>query len=597
MLHEIVSYARRTGLCTEPGFAAKEVRWAISLTSAGQYVGLLALGDPADRRKRGRMFPMCPDLSQGELIAGGQTRSHFLVETVQVVAGLGEPADPRERAKIAAKRRFFIQLLEEASAVMPELSAAAAVLEDESAMSRLREELAEAKAKPTDKITLSIDGRFPAEGQAWHDWWRRYRTGLAASRPRKQSAGGSGCMLCLLTGEAVLPAATHPKIKGLPGANPSGATLVGFDKEAFRSFGLEQSANAAMSEEAAKAYEAGLNDLIRSRAIRMGGLPALIVHWYRSRVPSEDDPLAWLEDPPDVAEADAQIRARELLTAIRDGKRPDLAGNTYYALSLSGNGGRAMVRDWIEGAFEQLVEAVHSWFMDLTIVQPSGGRHAPLPRFSQLVSSLAVADQQEGAAPPLVANLYRAAVLGEPIPLAVMIQALARTRVDFVKGNAPDARRTGLLRAYVVRQYRQKGAINMAEAIKPELNDELGDPAYQCGRLMAVLAAVQQAALPDVGADVIQRYYAAASATPALVFGRLIRMTQFHLGKIKQDKPGLVWWYEDLVAGIAKRIGREMPATLTLEQQSMFALGYYQQLAELRAPRQQKQPNEEGGNQ
>ena len=595
MLHEIVNYARRAGLCAEPGFSAKEVRWAISLTSAGQYLGLLALGDPAGRRKRGRMFPMCPDLMHGELIAGGKTRSHFLVERVEVVAGFGQPVNP---GKTPAKRRFFIELLKQASEVMPELSAAAAVLEDQEAMSRLRQKLAEAKAKPTDKITLCIDGRFPVESQDWHQWWRRYRAGLVPARRGKKSKDRGGRMLCLLTGEAVLPAATHPKIKGLPGANPSGATLVGFDKEAFRSFGLEQSANAAMSEEAAKAYEAGLNDLIRSHATRLRGLPVLIVHWYRSKVASEDDPLAWLEDPPEVAEADAQIRARELLTAIQTGRRPDLAGNTYYALSLSGNGGRVMVRDWMEGAFEQLLEAVDSWFKDLAIVRPTDGGLAPLPRFSRLVSSLAVGDQQEGVAPPLAAKLYRAAVRAEPIPFAVLTQALARTRVDLVKGYVPDAAHAGLLRAYLVRQYRQKGEISMAEAIQPELNKELGDPAYQCGRLMAVLAAVQQEALGrDVGADVLQRYYAAASATPALVFGRLMRLAQFHLGKIKQDKPGLAWWYEDLVAGIAKRIGREMPATLTLEQQSMFALGYYQQLAELRAPRQQKQQIEEGGNQ
>jgi CRISPR-associated protein Csd1 len=103
---------------------------------------------------------------------------------------------------------------------------------------------------------------------------------------------------------------------------------------------------------------------------------------------------------------------------------------------------------------------------------------------------------------------------------------------------------------------------------------------------MAVLAALQRAALGDVGADVIQRYYAAASTTPALVFGRLVRTAQFHLGKVKQEGPGLAWWYEERIAGVCTRIGKSMPATLTLEEQSMFALGYYQQLAALRTPKE-----------
>ena len=127
----------------------------------------------------------------------------------------------------------------------------------------------------------------------------------------------------------------------------------------------------------------------------------------------------------------------------------------------------------------------------------------------------------------------------------------------------------------------------MAEQMKPYLNPEHPSPAYQCGRLMAVLAALQHAALGDVGAGVVQRYYAAASATPALVFGRLVRTAQFHLNKVESG--GLAHWYEDLIAEISSRVKDGMPATLTLEEQSLFALGYYQQIAALRTKRGDRQ--------
>ena len=126
----------------------------------------------------------------------------------------------------------------------------------------------------------------------------------------------------------------------------------------------------------------------------------------------------------------------------------------------------------------------------------------------------------------------------------------------------------------------------MTETVQPELAEDLLSPAYQCGRLMAVLAGVQHAALGEVGADVIQRYYAAACTTPALVFGRLVRGAQFHLGKVKQDAPRLAWWYENRIAEICGRIGTSMPKTLTLEEQGLFALGYYQQLAAQRSPKE-----------
>ena len=580
MLHELVNYARRECPDAEPGFAPKDVPWAISLSSSGQFLGLLPLRTTDAKNDRGKIFPKAPDFSQGELIAGGETKSHFLVETLAVVAGFGKPD---EVAKNAAKRKYFISLLKQASASVPAICAAAPVLEDEQAMDRLRRQLAEAKARPTEKATFCMDGAFPVECDAWHDWWRSFRSGLT------QPETSTDRMLCLVTGDPVQPAATHPKISGLPGANPSGATLIGFDKDAFQSYGLEQSANAAMSEGVAKAYQAGLNDLIRHHGTRLGNV--LIVHWFRSTVAPEDDPLAWLQDSTESSEADAQIRARKLLTAIRDGSRPDLASNTYYALSLSGNGGRVMVRDWMEGAFEDLAGAIDAWFSDLAIARPYGGGVALPPRFGGLLSAL-VRDRKPGqdredAPAPQAARLFRAAVRAEPIPFAVMTQALARARMQFIQGNPPNLARMGLLRAYFARKQRiAKGAVEMTETVQPGLTEDLPSPPYQCGRLMAVLASLQHAALGDVGADVIQRYYAAASSTPALVFGRLVRTAQFHLGKVKQDAPGLAWWYEDRIADICTRIGKSMPATLTLEEQGLFALGYYQQLAALRAPKE-----------
>lgn len=111
------------------------------------------------------------------------------------------------------------------------------------------------------------------------------------------------------------------------------------------------------------------------------------------------------------------------------------------------------------------------------------------------------------------------------------------------------------------------------------LNEEHPHAAYHCGRLMAVLAEIQRAALPKVGAGVVQRYYAGASATPALVLGRLVRTSNYHLDKIEygKKKSGL----KDILTGICGRLKDEMPRVLDLEAQSLFALGFYQQLGKL----------------
>ena len=112
------------------------------------------------------------------------------------------------------------------------------------------------------------------------------------------------------------------------------------------------------------------------------------------------------------------------------------------------------------------------------------------------------------------------------------------------------------------------------------VNPEHPSPAYHCGRLLAVLARLQRAALGDVGAGVVQRYYTAASQTPGLVLGRLAANAKNHLNKLDG---GLSHWYENQIADVLSRVRDTVPRTLTLEQQSLFALGYYQQLAALNA--------------
>lgn len=114
----------------------------------------------------------------------------------------------------------------------------------------------------------------------------------------------------------------------------------------------------------------------------------------------------------------------------------------------------------------------------------------------------------------------------------------------------------------------------------PSLDPSHPSKAYHCGRLMCLLAQIQEtSADAEINAGVVQRYYGAASSTPALVLGRLTRLSQHHLSKISKDSPGLAFWLNGQIAEVWNALGRSLPATLTLEEQSLFALGYYQQFA------------------
>ena len=70
---------------------------------------------------------------------------------------------------------------------------------------------------------------------------------------------------CLVTGQLAPPALVHPSIKGVMGAQSSGASLVSFNAPAFCSYGHTQGENAPVSEYAAFAYTTALNALLADR--------------------------------------------------------------------------------------------------------------------------------------------------------------------------------------------------------------------------------------------------------------------------------------------------------------------------------------------
>ena len=577
MIHYLNEYAQCSGLLAEAGFGPKVARVALVFDAAGTFVRVHDFG------KDGRKFVCCPHLQQPELV--GTKGRHFLLDNVGVVSlYFLKPADTtREEKKRTDQHEAFVGLLRQAAKVDPRLEPVAAQLLDPRILEQIQEELAQAKVRDTESATLEVGGELLVDGDSWHEWWRSYRAGIGAAKGGGPAKKGQR-MRSLSSGKLVDAVSTHVKIRGLSdvGGLGTGDVLAGFDKAAYASYGLVKAANAAMAEAEVAVYAAALNQLIAQQSQRVG--PAKVVYWYTGTVEPEEDPFPALiegfgapED--DTTETDessspkdsttreslqATHRVAELLDAIRSGRRPDLATCRYRALTLSGASGRVMIRDWMEGQFEELLGNVKAWFDDLTIVRSFGGGLESPPKLFRLLCSL-VRDPKD-IVPTQAALLWRVALRGEAIPTTLLAKAVERARIDTIKDERPNPTRWGLMKAYHIR----RGDTYM----RPTVNEEHPSPAYHCGRLMAVLAYVQWKALGDVGAGVVQRYYAAASATPALVLGRLVRGAQFHMNKI--EKSG---WIENRISEIMLRLGSAIPTTLTLEEQSLFALGYYQQKA------------------
>ncbi|MCX7016718.1 MAG: type I-C CRISPR-associated protein Cas8c/Csd1 [Candidatus Sumerlaeota bacterium] len=620
MLNLLIDYAQSHGLTVEPGFKPKTVRWAIVCDREGRFLNVQELGDPGEKNNRGRVFNVCPDLTQPEMKAGGSGCRHYLVDNVEVVALFGKDGDLSRDPKARAKHNFFVSLLRQSADVMKELGALATMLDSAESLAAIQEAFAAQRAKPTDGVTLAIAERTPTylvEDDAWRDWWRGFRLSLLArksarkGKPRKQSTAKSPVkefMRCFGKGEFARPVLTHWPIEGLSdvGGLGMGDFLASFKQESFNSYFLTQSQNAAVSEDMAAAYRAGLNSLIKKHAQQLAG--AKVVHWYAgaTEVEEQEDPMTLLDDSLDLSwlkqftdeeneERDALHLAKVFLDSLKSGENPrlsHLANYQYYAMILSANSGRMVAREWVEGQFGELAESIVAWFEALEVTNISGDHSAKSPKIERVITSLlpALKPGQKYAdwIKPVGgerSELWHAAISSKvPIPSKVLSRLVPLHQAFMLSGDFEDAldnqsrnrarnlsllyARMGLFKAYHIR----KGDRSM----QPYLNEEHPHPAYHCGRLMAVYADLQHAALGDVGAGVVQRYYAAASATPALILGRLGRGSQFHLNKLEG---GLAYWYEQRLAAIWGRIKDTLPRTLTLEEQSLFALGYYQQKA------------------
>jgi CRISPR-associated protein Csd1 len=624
MLAALVRQAQHAGLTVEPGFAPKEIRW-MAHVSGSKLMGVVGDG------RTGTSYPRCPEMSQPELMAlprvlGKAQAAHFLADTCGVVALLppldrdgNVKTDDRSQgdlAKFIEKHPSYLELLRRASADVPELNELLDVLTDETQLAFLRAELARNGAKPTDKLSFAIGDTDLLGSDLWHAWWRHFRREAFG----RESSIDGGEMLDFTSGQPVTPANTHPKLTKLGvGAIAMGASLVGYDKEAFGSYGLNAGENGAVSAENAAAYRAALENLLE-RAPILGQMKAAA--WFDHRQLEGQALIAAIEDPaslgenagdfdwddwddnaevvvlqtPEQQEAVAQQRGQKLLTAIRRGERPERVTAQYFALAISGASGRAMVRDWKTGQLDHLAAAVATWFDDLAITNLSG-RHANRPKFFSLLTNVqrpkpASTSMDDYLKPirNLQLPLWRAALdPAMPIPFPAVAKVMEAHKSHIMTGAFTEALgrdgdgvekgriyiRMAILRAYHVRKARTQGGYFMHSSVDPRHPS----PAYHCGRLMYLLANVQEAQGDDINAGVVQRYYGAASSTPALVLGRLTRLSQHHLAKIARDKPGLAVRLEEEIASVWSALGKQPPRTLSLEEQSLFALGYYQQLA------------------
>lgn len=586
MLEPLVRLAERERWGADAYFESRAVRWAIALDQHGSFRGITPLGTPEDKRWAGKSFPMCPRTPNNELQAGG--KSHFLAEAATTVLLLPAKNDEPLDQKCQVKHNFFKELVKEAvSFGVTTLKPIAEFLDRPDEMTFARTAmLSQKRAKPTDTISFDLDRGCVLGRNDWHVFWRKKRGALKSKGRSHEPA-----LPCLATGCLEAPVRSHGKIKGVWGALGTGASLIANDKEAFQSFGLKQALNAPVSVSAESRYRADLKELI-GHSIPLGG--AQFIYWTLEQ--SSVDPVTLIRDGEEAAVdflgGDEKLLEGGLVTsleAVRTGVHVPLGSqsNTFYGCAISANGGRLVIRDWWESSVKEVLDHVSEWIRDLEIIKLGGGVLG-LPKFGALLYSMVREDLKE-LPPQTPVQLMRAALRGLPLPRTAVNAALYRHAIEVREGSISSIRMC-LIKAYLNRA-RKAGDPTMTT----DLNSDEADRAYRCGRLLAVFEQIQRAALPKLNAGIVQRFYGAASSTPALVMPRLFKLSHHHLSSLSG---GLAGYFKKQIEQITTKdlMGTTFPRSLTLEEQGRFALGYYHQRADPSNKADESPQTDQGGN-
>lgn len=530
------------------GFARKPCHFCIVISHTGQFILAKQLVDTSVKK------PSAPSLVVPSLPSQRTSGIEplFLCDNTGYVFGL----DNKDNAARAAKQRGeFVKLHQEIAAACDDdgLRALLAFLE----------EWTPDKVASLDQwsemcgtnIVFQLNNEHcylherPVLQRAWIDYLQKQATAAKA--------------LCLVTGQRAAVAEMHPHIRGVANAQVSGAALSTYNLDAFCSYGKTKNLNAPVSSESAFAYTTALEHLLRKgsrQVIRIAD--ATTVFWTQRESPIEGF-FGILINPTDDP-GDLQ-HLRGVLDATHSGSWPAGvdAAVPCYILGLAPNSSRLAVRFWHVASIHEFISRLKAHFDDLSIIHDHK-RDSDTPPLWKLLRETAVQYKDDNIPPLLGGALLRSILTGVEYPIAFYTAILNRIRADHTINYI----RAAALKAYLVRHFR----INkQPKEVSMSLDTTNKNPGYLLGRLFALLEKAQLDALGKVDATIKDRYYGSASCTPRAVFPLLLRLSQHHIAKAEY---GAVRDKE--IQSVVNEL-QVFPAHLSLEDQGMFAIGYYQQ--------------------
>ncbi len=393
---------------------------------------------------------------------------------------------------------------------------------------------------------------------------------------------------CLITGKIAPMARLHPLIKGVRGAQASGAMLVSFNAAAFESYNKIRGTNAPVSEYAAGAYGKALNYLLGIKNFHQVIGDTTIVYWSESGEEGYADMFAELCEE---QEEEDQDKIWKNVSDIAKGipcqyKEIDINPETkFYILGLAPNAARLSIRFFYQNSFGEVVHNIGEHYKRMEIKKPSYVKERYVPIEKVLFETVNKKSSKKEIQPILVGGFMNSVLNNTRYPETIFTNIIIRIRAD----KDINYRRVGMLKAFFI-----KNKPKFKEVVDTmELNENTNNMPYLLGRLFEVLEHIQHETYRDINTTIKDQFFVSACATPMLVFPRLLKLSNSHMRVLKREKPGMYYSLTKQLEALMGKFTESFPKQLSIEEQGIFIIGYYHQLQKRFEKKEEKITNKQ----
>ena len=557
----------------QPGWCKTKVSYAIHLSKDGKILGILTLKQEEERGKKKVWSPSQIKVPEMVTRSSG-VLANFLCDNSKYILGIDQDGANQRVLECfkAAKERHLLLLQETKGEMAQAVRSFFETWNPEKAW-----ECAEVREKwedITDGVNLifCMGMQYAQDDPFIRETWER---------AREESSEDAQTGICLVTGKKAEISRIHKTIKGVPGAQSSGAALVSFNAAAFESYGKEQSYNAPVGKYAEFAYTTALNYLLAQRKYTFQLGDSMVVFWAESGEEEYQDAFFETVEP----KVDNQEEIRGIFENLKKSRPVSVENVTlnpeqrFYILSLAPNAARLAVRFFYQDSFGNILKNLSLHYERMSIIKPVWENREYLGVREMLFETVNQNSKDKSPVPNMAAMVLQSILSGSRYPSSIYTNVLIRIRAEHGKVTWG---RAGIIKAYLMRNGNWKEGENYMG-----LNEESRETSYVLGRLFSVLESIQMDTNPGIKATIRDRYFNSACATPASIFPVLIKLKNSHMKKLEREQGSAKIYYEKQLTDLMGKLD-EYPRHLSLEEQGKFILGYYHQVQKKYEKREEK---------